>query len=160
MQYFLWEKSYKLSTSSYYQIWVHSTFVFPDGSATGTQPSGEGGTLPPKRAPPLLGEEPTRGMNFTQRTFVHVSGGMFAMIPHYSRGPVQRLPPLAIPQGPASVERETGINLPDVSTPYRASFAAYPPSTCSYAVCPYFRDKSDIKILDSKMEGKLVRFPL
>lgn len=64
MQYFLWEKSYKLSTSSYYQIWVHSTFVFPDGSATGTQPSGEGGTLRTKTSSSVVGRGADQGHEF------------------------------------------------------------------------------------------------
>ena len=82
--------------------------------------------LPLKRVPPLSAEEPAKGMNFTQRTFVHVSGGMFAMIPHYSHGPLQHPPP--------QVPREGGLQLLDNSTPFRSSFTAYPPSAGSYTV--------------------------
>ncbi|KAL5110526.1 GATOR complex protein DEPDC5 [Taenia crassiceps] len=66
-------------------------------------------------------EEPPKGMIYTQRMFVHVSGGMFAMIPLY--------PP---PPSPAmNIENEDRLS--DHSTPRRTSITVYPPSTCSYA---------------------------
>ncbi|VDO06637.1 unnamed protein product [Rodentolepis nana] len=91
--------------------------------------------------PPPCGDEPPRGMSYTQRMFVHISGGMFTMVPMYSHCPPKkktRETPSSthpvIPQNPPTPEaKEESKNVSDHTPPRRVSTNNHPPSSCSYA---------------------------
>lgn len=94
------------------------------------------------------GDDLPRGMSYTQRMFVHISGSIFAMIPMYPRCSVQAqqqqqqnipsthpvLPPLELTHKSSLEHRDNEEHLSEHSTPRRTSISAYPPSTCSIAV--------------------------
>uniref|UniRef100_A0A0R3SKJ0 DEPDC5_CTD domain-containing protein n=1 Tax=Hymenolepis diminuta TaxID=6216 RepID=A0A0R3SKJ0_HYMDI len=92
--------------------------------------------------PPPCGDEPPRGMSYTQRMFVHISGGMFAMIPMYPRGSLRKqtresLSPThpVVPHNSLAPggKEEGGEHLSDHSTPRRVFTNNHPLSPCSYA---------------------------
>ncbi|KAM7537730.1 hypothetical protein Aperf_G00000079104 [Anoplocephala perfoliata] len=103
---------------------------------------------------PQSDDDMPRGMSYTQRMFVHVSGGMFAMIPTYPRcsphAPQQQkipstrsvLPPLELTRASSLERGDNEKHRSEQSTPRRTSLSAYPPSTCSYATT-VFSDNED-----------------
>lgn len=93
--------------------------------------------------PPPCGDEAPRGMSYTQRMFVHISGGMFAMVPMYPRGSLRKqtresLSPThpVVPHNSPTPggKEEGGEHLSDHSTPRRVLTNNHPSSPCSYAV--------------------------
>nr|CDS25737.1 Pleckstrin G protein interacting region [Hymenolepis microstoma] len=92
--------------------------------------------------PPPYGDEPPRGMSYTQRMFVHISGGMFAMVPMYPHCPpkkqtresLSQTHPV-IPKDSLTLEgkEESREHVSKHMSPRRVSTNNNPPSSSSYA---------------------------